>query len=205
MASPKQINFRKISNGGGDSEVPSLKCVFFLLFSIQLLKRKHTLNPEMTFLYQFHAQKALFKVPNLLYKFLDWKCLPPPLEVFRKIIRFGNLTRPYRCWMSQSTQYLGWQCWSIWGTSQRQKNLSFDKRHGIILLHLPLWLRCPGDWIPAICLSSLVINCFHCLLHSGCESWQWNHLLTALIASYSPMSCWLPGQKRFSRKQATPQ
>ena len=27
--------------------------------------KKHTLNPEITLLYQFHAQKALFKVPKI--------------------------------------------------------------------------------------------------------------------------------------------
>ena len=31
---------------------------------MQLLK-KHTLNPEITVLYHFHAQKALFKVPKI--------------------------------------------------------------------------------------------------------------------------------------------
>ena len=39
----------------------------FDLFSIQLLK-KHTLNPEITILYQFHAQKALFKVLKICNK-----------------------------------------------------------------------------------------------------------------------------------------
>ena len=35
-----------------------------LIFSIQLLK-KHGLNPEITILYQFHDQKALFEVPKI--------------------------------------------------------------------------------------------------------------------------------------------
>ena len=39
--------------------MPSSKCVLFLFFSIQLLK-KHMLNPEIPILYQFHDQKALF-------------------------------------------------------------------------------------------------------------------------------------------------
>ena len=34
-------------------------------------------------------------VQNLQYKFLDWKWLAPPLELFRKLIRFGGATRPY--------------------------------------------------------------------------------------------------------------
>ena len=33
--------------------------------------------PKKTLLYHFHAEKALLKVQNLQYKFLDWK-LPPP-------------------------------------------------------------------------------------------------------------------------------
>ena len=46
--------------------MPSSKCVLFWFFSIQLLI-KHTLNPKITLLYQFHAQKALFKVPKICY------------------------------------------------------------------------------------------------------------------------------------------
>ena len=42
---------------------PSSKFVLFRFFS-KLLK-KHTLNPEITLLYQFHAQKALFQVPKI--------------------------------------------------------------------------------------------------------------------------------------------
>ena len=40
----------------------SVSCLDF--FSIQLLK-KNTLNPENTLLDQFHAQKALFKIPQI--------------------------------------------------------------------------------------------------------------------------------------------
>ena len=51
--------------------------------------------PKKTILYHFHAEKALFKVQNLQHKFLDWKWPPPPpLELFRKFIRFGVRTRP---------------------------------------------------------------------------------------------------------------
>ena len=61
---------------------------------MQLLK-KHTLNPEITLLYQFHAQKALFKVPKICnINFWIENDPPPPLELFRKFIQFGNLTRP---------------------------------------------------------------------------------------------------------------
>ena len=62
------------------------KCVLIWFLSIQLLK-KHTQSPEMTLLYQFHAQKAkpCLKFQNLQQKFLDWKCLtPPPFGCFPK-------------------------------------------------------------------------------------------------------------------------
>ena len=84
MASPKQMNFRNISKGGGGYlGVPSWKCVLFWLIN--------TLNPEMTLLYQFHAQKSLFKDPKSATKFFGLK-MTPPLEVFRKFIYFGTLT-----------------------------------------------------------------------------------------------------------------
>ena len=44
--------------------MPSSKCVLFWFFSIHLLK-KHTLNAEITLLYQFHAQKALLTVSKI--------------------------------------------------------------------------------------------------------------------------------------------
>ena len=59
---------------------------------------KHTLNPEITLLYQFHAQKALFKVPkicNINFGIENDSPLPfAPLELFRKFIRFGSATLP---------------------------------------------------------------------------------------------------------------
>ena len=64
---------------------PSSKCVLFWFFSIQLLK-KHTQNPEITILYQFHAQKVLFKAPKMYnIKFLDWKWPLPLFGTFLKI------------------------------------------------------------------------------------------------------------------------
>ena len=61
--------------------------------------KKHTLNPEITILYHFHAQKALFKVPKICnINFWIENDLPPPapppLEIFQKIIRFGSGTLP---------------------------------------------------------------------------------------------------------------
>ena len=64
-----------------------------LIFSIQLLK-KHILNLEITLLYQFHAQKALFKVPKICNKNV-WIENDPPLGTFpKKIIRFGTAILP---------------------------------------------------------------------------------------------------------------
>ena len=40
------------------------KVCLVLIFSIKLLQ-KHTLDPEITILYQFHAQKTLFKVSKI--------------------------------------------------------------------------------------------------------------------------------------------
>ena len=61
---------------------------------MQLLK-KHTLNPEITLLYQCHAQKALFKVPKIC-KINFWieNDPTPPLELFRQFIRSGTAIRP---------------------------------------------------------------------------------------------------------------
>ena len=44
--------------------------------------------------YQFHAQKALFKVPKICNINFWIENDPSPLEVFRKFIRFDTLTRP---------------------------------------------------------------------------------------------------------------
>ena len=38
--------------------------------------------------------KPFITVQNLQDKFLDWKWPPPPMELFRNIIRFGTVTRP---------------------------------------------------------------------------------------------------------------
>ena len=69
---------------------------------------KHILNPEFTLLYQFHAQKALFKVPKSCnIDFWIENDLPAPLEPFRKFIRFGgsplSLKEPY------PTLEVGWR------------------------------------------------------------------------------------------------
>ena len=59
----------------------------------------HTLNPEITLpFYQFHAQKALFKVTQIC-NIIFWieNDLTPPfkaLELFQKFIRFYIVTRP---------------------------------------------------------------------------------------------------------------
>ena len=39
--------------------------VFLVLILLNTIVEKHTLNPEITILYQFHAQEALFEVPKI--------------------------------------------------------------------------------------------------------------------------------------------
>ena len=69
-------------------------CVVFWFFSIQMLK-KHKLKPEITLLYQFHAQKALFKVPKICnINFWIENDPPPPLALFQNFIRFGSRILP---------------------------------------------------------------------------------------------------------------
>ena len=53
--------------------------------------KEHKLKPEITLLYQFHAQKALFKVPKI-YDINFWieNDLLPPLALFQKFLRFGS-------------------------------------------------------------------------------------------------------------------
>ena len=61
---------------------------------MQVLK-KHTLNPEITILYQFHDKKNLFKVPKIgNINFWIENDPPPPLALFRKSIRFGSAALP---------------------------------------------------------------------------------------------------------------
>ena len=49
--------------GGGGGEIQS---AFFKECSqYNFDKKKHTVNPEITLLYQFHAQKALLEVPKI--------------------------------------------------------------------------------------------------------------------------------------------
>ena len=85
------MNVRKSSKGGIQ------KCLLqgVSCFDLQLLK-KHTLNPKTTLLSQFHAQKALLKVPKICNKNF-WIENDPPLQFgtfFRKYIRFGSWTLP---------------------------------------------------------------------------------------------------------------
>ena len=76
--------------GEGGSEVPSSKvsCFDFSQYNCwkNILKWLLCIN--------FRIKKLCLKFQNPQRKFLDWKWLPSPLEVFRKFIRFGTLTRP---------------------------------------------------------------------------------------------------------------
>ena len=70
---------------------------------------------EITILYQFHDQKALFKNPqNLQYKF--WiENDPLPFELFQKFLRFGTLTRPVSELKLAFKKYK-----SVWVTNSRK-------------------------------------------------------------------------------------
>ena len=57
---------------------------------MQLLK-KYTLDPEVTLLYQFHAQKALFNVPKICNTNFWIKNDPPP---------FGTIPKNHPVWFS---------------------------------------------------------------------------------------------------------
>ena len=54
------------------------------------------MNPEHTILYQFHDQKALFKVPEIcnINFLIENDPPPPPLKLFQKFIQFGIFTLP---------------------------------------------------------------------------------------------------------------
>ena len=63
-------------------------------FDFSQLLKKHTLNYEITLLYQFHAQKANYLVPKIC-KIDFWiENDPPPLALFRKYVRIGAATLP---------------------------------------------------------------------------------------------------------------
>ena len=86
---------------------------------MQLLK-KHTLNPEITLLfYQFHAQKALFKVSkicNINFWIENDPPLPRPhLEPFQKFMRFGSVTLPLGPLRWCNVVWREWGCWRCMG------------------------------------------------------------------------------------------
>ena len=61
-----------------------------LIFLNTIVEKKHTLNLEITILYQFHDQKALFKVPKICSIIFWIENDPNPLT----LLRFGSLTLP---------------------------------------------------------------------------------------------------------------
>ena len=60
---------------------------------LNTIVEKHTLNPEITLLYRFHAQKYLFEVPKIcnidFFIENDPDPLTPSLGTFPKFIPFG--------------------------------------------------------------------------------------------------------------------
>ena len=53
------MNFRKSFEGGGFFKV------WVVFIFLKTIVEKHTLNPEITLLNEFHAQKAVFKVVKI--------------------------------------------------------------------------------------------------------------------------------------------
>ena len=80
LTTPKRMNFRKSSKRRLTPNPPHFRKVILQFFS------------------EIHDRSIVYKYngKNLQYKFLDWKWppLPPPLELFRKFIRFGRERRP---------------------------------------------------------------------------------------------------------------
>ena len=88
--------------------MPSSKCVLFWFFSIQFLK-KHSLNSEITILYQFHDQKAWFRAPKICNVNFLIENDPPPLWHFSK--NSSDLVPPpfpysYSCLLSTDRSHL---------------------------------------------------------------------------------------------------
>ena len=89
------------------------------------MKKKHTLNPEIAFLYQFHAQKALFKVPKIC-NINFWIENDPPFWNFSE--NSSDLAQPSFC--KHSVSYLfgtpcivrnscnEWMCYSLYTLSK---------------------------------------------------------------------------------------
>ena len=71
---------------GKNPNMPSSKCVLFWFFSIQFLKKKNIpWTLILLCLCQFHAQKALFKVPKICIIDFWIENAPPPFGTFSKI------------------------------------------------------------------------------------------------------------------------
>ena len=86
--------------------------VCLVLIFLNTVVEKHTLSPEITILYQFHDQKALFKVPKICnINFWIENDPTPPLALFQKFIRFGSGILPFVLHQSFSDQgrSLFWQ------------------------------------------------------------------------------------------------
>ena len=69
---------------GKKSKHAFFKVCLVLIFLNTIVEKKHTLNPEITLLYQFHAQKALFKGPKICNIIFWIENVPPPLWNFSK-------------------------------------------------------------------------------------------------------------------------
>ena len=82
---PKGWIFGKVPKGEGGFRSAFFR-VFLVLVVLNTIVEKHTLNPEITLLNQFHAQKALFKVPKICnINFWIENDPLPPIVTFPKV------------------------------------------------------------------------------------------------------------------------
>ena len=87
------------------------QCVSFWFFSIQLLK-KHTLNPEITLLIQFLAQKTLFKFTKIC-NINFWIENDPPWKFFENSSNLAQPSFPKECQPKERGRD-ALQKWTMW-------------------------------------------------------------------------------------------
>ena len=86
-----------------------MQIVSYQLISVNIntIVEKTYPEPEITLLfYQFHAQKALFKVPKICNINFWIENNPLPLALFKKFIRFGSRILPQESFVQKKIQVL---------------------------------------------------------------------------------------------------
>ena len=86
----KMLNSAFLSRMSQKLNIRAMRKYFWVKFSARKLRKLCW----PAFLYQFHAQKAMFKVPKACNIIFGLKMTHPPLELSRKFIQFGTAIRP---------------------------------------------------------------------------------------------------------------